>query len=477
MMSRNGRRAAPTHLRHFLVLVGQPACCRWLSLAPNVWHLLPIAPCRSALFCLLASTVFVIPASAQNSASPSIPPGPSQPAAQGENKYPQFRWDDHPSIRFGPGTRVDFRARFQANLRRSDAPFDEVDDEGDPVDLARRRIGIEGEILNAVDYQVEFEIQTEEPWRDVYANFKRFDVVQVQAGHFKLPFSLDESTSATNLDFAHRSRAADNLAPGRDAGVMLHGRLVGRALRYEVGLFSRDGRNARTSDEERVAGSQTFASRVIVEPFRSSKGPFRELRGGVAFTSSEVEEGIIALRGRTAFETRFYRPDLYVRGGRTRIGVEGQWFRGPFSLKSEYIRLSQQRLGQSVEDTDLPALVATGWYISGTWAMTGENKADGLDRPRRPLFRGGLGAIELAARLEQLAFGSGTSLDASEGPRAEIILGNADRAMTIGVNWYLNQWIKVQANVIRETLRDPVQGPLPGQPSFWSQVLRFQLTI
>src|SRR5829696_5747197 len=141
-----------------------------------------------------------------------------------EEGFPRVEWDAHPSIRLGTGTRIDFRARFQWDLRRSEAPFRDDDDlEPGAVDLARRRVGIEGEILNIVDYQVERELASSDPWRDVYANYKQFDAAQVQAGKFKVPFSLDENTSATNLDFVYRSRAAEFLAPGRDIGVMLHG--------------------------------------------------------------------------------------------------------------------------------------------------------------------------------------------------------------------------------------------------------------
>ena len=62
------------------------------------------------------------------------------------------------------------------------------------------------------------------------------------------------------------------------------------------------------------------------------------------------------------------------------------------------MRVTTERRGQSVEDTDLSPLLATGWYVSGTWAITGENKADGLNKPRRPFLRGGLGAFEVARR-------------------------------------------------------------------------------
>ena len=49
--------------------------------------------------------------------------------------------------------------------------------------------------------------------------------------------------------------------------------------------------------------------------------------------------------------------------------------------------------------------------------------------------------------------------------------------LTLGANWYVNRWVKVQANFIRESIENPALGPLPSQPTFWSRVLRFQLSI
>lgn len=302
--------------------------------------------------------------------------------------------------------------------------------------------------------------------------------MQVQGGKFKLPFSLDENTSATNLDFVYRSLAANVLAPGRDRGVMIHGRLPGRVFRYELGTFDRDGRNARSRNPERVSGGRALAGRLLAQPFRSSKSVAADLQFGVAWTASEVPLGVRSLRGRTTFEATFFDPDLWVQGHRRRTGFQARWRPGPFSVKSEYIRMTTERRGQSVEDTDLSPLVATGWYISGTWALTGEKKADGLAAPRRPFLRDGFGALEIAVRLEKIAFGSLADADVpSSSPRADVVSGNDVAATTLGVNWYLNRWVKIQVNAIRETIGDPHRGPLPARNSFWSHSTRFQFTL
>jgi phosphate-selective porin OprO/OprP len=393
----------------------------------------------------------------------------------------QFRWNDHPSLRLGPGTRVDFRARFQGDLQGSDVERPDGDDVSvSSADISRKRIGIDGEILNIFDYQVEGELGADhDPWRDVYLNYKQYGFAEVQAGKFKLPFSLDENTSPTSLDFVYRSRIAALLAPGRDKGVMVHGRFLKRGLlRYEFGVFSEDGANARTFDTDRVHGESTIAGRLIVQPFRHHKSMASDLAFGAAFTRSDLPEGVTNLRGRTEIDDSFYHPDFLVNGRRQRVGLELRWRPGPFSVKSEYIRLTDQRLGQSVDNGDLDPFTASGWYLSGTWALTGEKKADGLDTPRRPLFQGGFGAVELAARIERIRFGSVAANGLpSDAPRAEVILGNADLAYTFGVNWYANRWLKIQANLVRDSLTFPELGPSPSQPVIWSRIIRFQFSM
>jgi phosphate-selective porin OprO/OprP len=176
---------------------------------------------------------------------------------------------------------------------------------------------------------------------------------------------------------------------------------------------------------------------------------------------------------------RFFSSDFPIIGARTRVGVELRWQPGPASVQYEYTRLLDERLGESVEDTDLSPIRGRGWYLSGTFAVTGDRKSRGLDATRHPIFRGGVGAVEVAARLERLTFDSTAVNDSlpSTSPRADKILGNSDRALTLGVNWYLNRWVKIQFNTIKETLADPEQGPLADRPSFWSRVLRFQFSL
>lgn len=365
------------------------------------------------------------------------------------------------SITTGDWLRVDFKARFQGDLRTSEAPI--RGDENGGLDIARRRVGVEGRAARVFEYQVEYEL-VDRIWRDVYVDYRQFKAAQVRGGLFKMPFGLEETTSATNLDFIYRARISDRLAPGRDRGLAVHGRVLKQLISYEAGVFRNDGENARPSNSARVFGKRTVAARVVAQPFRGSKGLAGNLQVGAAITSGEVPLGFPAVRARTVFGESFYDSDVWVNGRRQRTGLEARWRPGRASIQAEYIRLTDQRRGQSVEDGDLSPLVAHGWYVSGTYRIT----------RKRDRF----GQIEAAGRYETISFGSrGGGETLSTSARANAVLGNVDRVATLGANWHVNRWVKVQANVVREHIGRPAMGPRPDHAAFWSRVVRLQLTL
>jgi phosphate-selective porin len=226
-----------------------------------------------------------------------------------------------------------------------------------------------------------------------------------------------------------------------------------------------------------VFGGRTLAGRITVEPFRHSKSTMSDLEVGIAFTRSSLPEGFPGVRGKSVLGVSFFDSDLWVEGNRRRDGVQVRWRPGPFSITSEYMRVSDDRRGQSQSGTDLPPFLARGWYVSGTWVVAGAASATRVDRPARPLFQGGFGSMQIAMRLEHLRLGGlpGTDLP-STSPRADVVLGNRETAMTIGATWHLNRWIRIEGNLIREAIGAATVVAMP-HLRVWSRLIRFQLAI
>jgi phosphate-selective porin OprO and OprP len=401
----------------------------------------------------------------------------------------RFVWDDRPSLRAGKWLRVDFRLKVQADVRTSQQ---DLTDYGGTFDLSRLRGGVKGEVTKYVEFEVEHDLESNGQWRDTYLNFRPLREAQFKAGKFKIPFSLEQTTGPTELDFVYRSLAATDLAPGRDVGGMAHGSVLKRSLHYEVGYFQGDGDNPPSlkpmpyplpEDPPAVYGP-SWAGRVRAEPFRAlgKKSLLETLEFGVAATSTDIPVGPNHLQGQSVFGFDFFSRLYYTNGPRKRLGFEFSWLPGPASVKFEYVRTTEARVGQGMGnesslDNDLPEIVGRGWYISGTWVVTGEKK-DGGVVPRKPLFQGGFGAIEVAGRYEGLRFASASEAEApSWNPRAATVEANEDKVLTLGATWYLNRWVKIQANLIQEKFADPERSPIPGQSTVKSFVLRFQFVM
>jgi phosphate-selective porin OprO/OprP len=314
--------------------------------------------------------------------------------------------------------------------------------------------------------------------RDAFVNYRRLRWLQVQAGRFRVPFGRDQNTASHDLDFVFRSRPGTLLAPGRDVGLMLHGRVWDRRLHYQAGAFREDGVMDLGQDDA-SGGGLTWAARLRNKPSSLVTLPkiVKDLEVGVAVARSRLPEGLYSLRGRTTFFETFF-PRYYVNGRRLRTGVEMEWKHGPFGVQGELLRSRDQRLGQSIRGQDLPDLIAQGWYLQGTWVVTGEKK-DGGVKPRKNFLAGGWGAVEMAVRNEHLGFRSadrtGFALTSS---RAINVASGGDRAWTFGVNWYLNRYVKVLGNAIRERVDEPgLAAAGQGRAVFWTQVCRVQFVM
>ena len=388
-------------------------------------------------------------------------------------------WDDRPTIVFGEDITIGIRGRLQLDWRQFDPEVDEV-----TFDFRTARIGIQGDVTKHFSYEIEREIDREArfgDWKDVYLAWKTYDAFRAKGGRFKLPFGLEQNTGPTETDFAYRSLISTAIAPGRDRGAMVYG-VLGR-VGYEVGVFDGDGANAELEEKRFAVESEdlegvgpSFAGRITGDLFRLLPMPDKLKRAnfGLAYTNASVPEGLNSLKGESVFGSDFFKR-VYVKGRRQRVGAQFDWTPGPTGLKAEWMQAREQRLGQSTRNEDLSDLLSTGWYVSGTWFITGEDKDDNIN-PRKPLFGGGIGAVEVGVRFDELKLSSASQAGvASTNPRADYQVPNSDRTWTFGVSWMPIRWVRVVSNAIHETFADVARAPKSGVSSYWAGLLRLQV--
>jgi phosphate-selective porin len=308
-----------------------------------------------------------------------------------------------PSFRIGNILLADLSASFNADIN------------ADNFDFGRARLGVEGKFLKHLQYKVEGDFVSTHTWKDVFADVNRFKSAKVRIGKFKIPFCMDELTPNRALDFVDRTRTARDLAPGRDVGVVLHGRIFDGVVGYQAGTFQHDGENSEAKTG--VRGAPAYAARLTVEPVK-------ELHLGAAIMTSDVPEGLNSLKEKGA--TR-----VFVHGKRLRFGTEFSWEPGPFAIKSEWVRVNEAREGQSVGETDLPERFARGAYLTGTWRIS------------QP--------IQLAMRYEQVRYRSANPQGMPfSSPRAPTLPTITHNIWTGGVNWFVRPFAKIQFDGVHE---------------------------
>ena len=375
------------------------------------------------------------------------------------------QWDDG-SIRVGDSVRIEPKVRVQGDvlLWNDPGPIE------DRFQWGSRRLGVNGELFNRVQFQVERAFTEDDDddtrWRDVFVDVRINRALQVRGGRFKLPFSLERNTSRDQLDFVQRATAVRALSPARDTGVMVHGRVADRLVGYEVGIFQHaDGFDLTNDPNSWSALGATLAGRVTVSPIRDNdNGPTRDLEFGVALTRNTVPEGLNSVVGRSFNNDRLF-DRLNVNGQRTRLGAEGVWRGRRVTVKGELLQLTDQRLQQAVTEEDLSDLVLRGGYVTALVRVFGRQGRRGQ-------------AVDVAARIDRLTLGSGNDTDEPfTNPRADHVAPLAKNTWSFGGNWQIHRWVRVQGNLIRETLVDSLGVRDVNVEPTWTAIMRFQFAL
>lgn len=340
--------------------------------------------------------------------------------------------------------------------------------------LRRVRPILEGTVYEKFDYRLMLDFGSSQSVaasnnglvQDAYVNARLWPALQIQAGKFKEPVSLERLQSGSNLLFIERGYPSQ-LAPNRDTGVQLQGDLWNSAFSYAVGAFN--GTNdGDSSDFETTDDEKDVALRLFAHPFKNTDigalqgfgvgvaGTYGDRGGGVRGYRSNSRQPIFSYNGAIAavpaspgVAAQPAIPAIAADGKQWRLEPQGYYYYGPFGLLGEYI-LSNQDLRRGAR---VDAIKNGAWQVATSYFLTGEENSFKAVTPLKPFALGGdgWGAWEVAARVSQL------TID----PDA-FSLGYANKktsvsealSYTLGVNWHLNKNVKLSVNYERTDFKD-----------------------
>lgn len=256
-----------------------------------------------------------------------------------------------------------------------------------------------------------------ERWLDVYGKWMVGPGGQVRVGQFKQNMNMEELISTKSIDFV--SRALPNaFTIGRRLGVEYM--RFGTRWTASVGVYDRD----LTHNAGKGTG-------VVV---RATCAPIHELERtlhvGVAVSSQAQFNNVARFSTRPEADLANFRlvdtGNIANADRNNQIGLEAAYSQGPWALQGEYLRANVTRRA------GLDDYTADGWYVYGTWFVTGEYKSYKLGKFDYPVPNDpGKGAFELGLRY--------SSIDLDDGR----ILGGEEQNWTLGANWYWRSNVKL----------------------------------
>lgn len=289
--------------------------------------------------------------------------------------------------------------------------------------LRRGRVNVFGHVMQDWNYKVEMDFANHRAdFTDVILSYKGFSPVELTAGQFKEPFSLDKLTSDRFVTFLEGASVL-SLVPERHLGVQA--KTGSKKWTLTGGVFG-DSINDGVADMEQYSITSRFTMAPIAETGKV-------LHFGVAGSLRQPNNRLDTARYRSRFETRVVDTqavdtgtindvDNIILTGLEFAGVWKQW-----SAQAEYIRSDIERFN-GAEDLNFD-----GFYVMGSYFLTGESRnynrgSATFDRlkPLTPfsLENNSWGAWELVARYSEF--------DTND----HDIKGGELRNMTAGVNWY-----------------------------------------
>jgi len=405
---------------------------------------------------LAGVVVATAPARAQTS-GPETPPAAEESEAgpEGEDRPAsplEFEWDaglhihgkwDYLHVKIGGDVQNDTAGFVNTDSAEEilGTPID------DGVEWRRARVYAQGMLFRHLDFKLRFDLTADNPpsVQDAYFSLVNLPIPTAgfTFGRFRAPLGLDGYTAADDTVFMERSLMSEAFLPSRNTGLMLHGHLPNRRIRWSVAALQPQANAIDLSDTDNLGWSARFAWAFTV-----GKKKRTLVHLGTDFWRRNVDTTIEYATRPESHIAPFFVDTGDVTADSSDITVfEGAVQRGRWKVMGEYAFTKVKN------DDRQDSLTFHGFYVQGSTFLTGETapyrSARGTftrPHPRRSFRKGGLGALELGLRFSRI--------DLTDNAIQGGILSNWSAAF----NWHLTYHTKFMFNAILATLKgaDPV---------------------
>jgi phosphate-selective porin OprO/OprP len=322
------------------------------------------------------------------------------------------------------------------------------DDFGSGTEFRQARIYIKGSVYDRLTFKAQYDFAGGDvDFNDTWLGFKDIPYLgNIQIGHFKEPFSLNELISRKHLTFMERSlpgQAGRGLVPGRNTGVMVFNTALNKKMTWAIGGFRETDGFGNSFGEDEI---YNLTSRITGLPYYADEGG-KLVHLGLGYSHKWMDNNA-TIRFRA-------RPEAHLTGdfvdtsdipadGVDLINPELALVYGPFSFQGEYMHgIVDIEHGHSPD--------FNGYYLQSSYFLTGEHRnyerSTGVFGRVRPYHNfnpqnSEWGALEAAFRYSNI------DLDDEGVDTGEL------EDITLGLNWYLYPNLKFMFNYVYADLDD-----------------------
>lgn len=322
---------------------------------------------------------------------------------------------------------------------------EQIDKADDFADFRSFRPTITGDIGRYFFvFQPDLAIDNEIAFRNVFFGVRGLPFNgTLQIGFFREFFSLEAVQGLPNLAFMDRASLVD-LTPGFQLGIQYMGRVLNERFTFAAGIF----REVEDDDPPRVEDSGSYAGtfRVTGLPIYEQEGKYL-MHLGAGYSYRNPLDNQVQFNARPEIDNG----PQFVDTGVIQNVDEVQLFSLEWAMVASSFSLQSEALVSLFEIDGNDRENVWAFYAFASYLLTGEyrpylkNAATfGRVSPFNSFLdeENATGAIELAVRYSRIDLNDDT------------VRGRRMDDITLGINWYINPFLRIQLNYIYSILKN-----------------------
>lgn len=360
---------------------------------------------------------------------------------------------------------------------------------GGNLRVRRVRLGAEGTMPGGIGYKAEFDFANSNvAIADFFASYSPANApITVRVGNFEPLDGIEQITSSNYISMLERATFNDAFLNSRRLGATIAYKGKGDEWRAEAGFFAAHSLDSSLDNDGWIgAGRLTWMPKALGGQLHLGVNyQYRDfasnISGGTSTGANMPSVNQLArYRARPnsqLTDVRFVDTGSFAARGDSILGLEAAGIFGPLHVAGEaqWLKARGYRAGDLASGTDAfsngnSAVVPVsnpgffGGYGEVGYFLTGDTRGykrgDGTwsrTKVLNPVSKGGLGAIQVVGRYEYLDladdalvngatnnFANGTS--ALAGLATRLGRGGLQSSYLVGVNWYLNDYLRLMLN-------------------------------